>query len=215
MGLLFILLNQQTTLLGSSHHNPKWWTLMMSFTRQAKKINHISGKILPADDIESQKATMMWKIQPPHEESAQLYDPTFPGPHPTVEITDKDWKKGERIQKYLTNLRCKWEDRFGGIPQQYYMMAVPVERMGQLGVLPFESFDQTNMISMMPLMTAVAENMGPFHIVTPQQTHKWVLLTGHLALYKLWHVVKKCVGFWDFFEHIVHLQNLFVSTVFL
>ena len=157
----------------------------------------------------------MWKIQLPHEESAQIYDLTFPGPHPTGEITNEDWKKGERIWKYLTNLRHKQEDRFGGTPQQYCMMVVPVERMGQLGVLPCESFDQINMMFMMPLMTAVAENMGPFCIVTPQQTHKWVLLTEHLALYKLWHVVKKCVGFWGFFEHTVHLCNLFVCTVFL
>ena len=52
------------------------------------------------------------------------------------------------------------------------MMAVPVERRGQLGVLPHESFDMTNMMVMLPLMTAVAENVAPFHIVTPQQTHK-------------------------------------------
>ena len=52
------------------------------------------------------------------------------------------------------------------------MMAVPIEGTAQLGVLPHESFDQTNMMFMMPLMTAVAENMGPFCIVTPQQTHK-------------------------------------------
>ena len=51
------------------------------------------------------------------------------------------------------------------------MMAVPIDRMAQLGVLPHESFDMRNMMFMMPLMTPVAENMVPFRIAT-QQTHK-------------------------------------------
>ena len=42
-----------------------------------EKIKEISGIILPADDIKSQVATTIQKIQLPHEESAQIYDPTL------------------------------------------------------------------------------------------------------------------------------------------
>ena len=154
-----------------------------------EKIQEISGIIMPADDINSQVAATIWKIQLAHEESAQIYDPTLWGPHPTVEITEDDWKRGESMWKYLTNLKCKQEDKYC-TPQQYCMMAVPIDRMAQLGVLPCESFDTRNMMFMMPLMTPVAENMVPFCIAT-QQTHKWLLLTGHLALYKL-YCKKRC-----------------------
>ena len=42
-----------------------------------EKIKEISRIIPPADDINSQMATMIQKIQLPHEESAQIYDPTL------------------------------------------------------------------------------------------------------------------------------------------
>ena len=116
-----------------------------------EKIHELDDKMQPLAEADSELARNIWKIQVPPEGLPK-------GQHPTVEVTDMDWKKGEHTQKYLTSL--EWQETHFSLQHEmcnlpeYCMMAVQMKEMAWLGQQPHQFVYPTRKMFMVVLQPA-------------------------------------------------------------